>query len=783
LLLYGKEEPLSSFDRRTFVQLSTAALLTAATGRLSAKQESPVVSSDNGRVRVRGSNYSWEYAQKEDLFRLLDSKGRVIVSGKMQPAVVVSPVDNPLLRISTPGKASAPRTGAGKVTIGYSEVNGSSSLEIVWRFDENGIWTDPIRYESNAAQDVVSLHYFADGSTTPLPTLHPTYLVAPGVVSGSMVSPILRDTAHLETSAWLGRGSSTPGLLQQWGLPVHYFCGFSVGSPVAEHSLFTEGKSDAFTCGLADLPSGDLFLQTHEGKVSPWIDYRSDLWKHMRGPGSISLGATFVWSVAPDYYQSIGAYYDALLNASIIHKKENSAHKTAVALTPEFCTWGAQRTQGKAGDLLDESFLNSLYRDFKKSGMKAGLFSIDDKWEGVYGTLEHSPERLPHFEDFLSQLRGEGLRIGLWAALMRCEKPSDLGLTVEHMLRKPDGSPYHLDNGKAGYYILDFTQPEVAKVLTTVIRKFIRRYKPDVFKFDFGYELPSVRDAAPQDKQWSGERLMWKGLEVVIKAMREENPDQVVMYYNLSPLFLEYFDLHSPDDLFLDIGDYEVEANRRLYFSSLMGKLGVPTYGSTGYDWASAPSIWFDSAALGTLGSLNDFVQDEEDEGATPHAVAKYNGILHTLRPSNFFDVQPLGNVSFSPTRGAHARSWARFEKGQLVLYAYRPPVPGEENPLVELSESDSRVKDMIRSAVPVIVSSRGDENIMRSNSLAVVAYGAGEIEIRRQQGRHAAVVSHYFGGASTKSSAVIQDGRLKLTAVAQDAAGAPLEWMELSIS
>jgi len=29
---------------------------------------------------------------------------------------------------------------------------------------------------------------------------------------------------------------------------------------------------------------------------------------------------------------------------------------------------------------------------------------------------------------------------------------------------------------------------------------------------------------------WAGERLLWKGLDVVVKAMREENPDIVVMY-------------------------------------------------------------------------------------------------------------------------------------------------------------------------------------------------------------------------------------------------------------
>ncbi len=88
----------------------------------------------------------------------------------------------------------------------------------------------------------------------------------------------------------------------------------------------------------------------------------------------------------------------------------------------------------------------------------------------------------------------------------------------------------------------------------------------------------------------------------MIGAMREENPDLAVMYCQLSPLFLDYFDLHSLDDLFLAAGEYDVEANRGIFFSSVLGSLGVPTYGSSGYDWASSPDIWFDSAAVGTLG-------------------------------------------------------------------------------------------------------------------------------------------------------------------------------------
>ena len=197
-------------------------------------------------------------------------------------------------------------------------------------------------------------------------------------------------------------------------------------------------------------------------------------------------------------------------------------------------------------------------------------------------------------------------------------------------------------------------------------------------------------------------------------------------------------------------------------FSSLLGPLGVPTYGSSGYDWASSPNIWFDSAAVGTIGSLNDLVRDEEGEGPTPELIAKYNGVAKTLRPTNFFEIVPLGGVSQAPTRGAHARSWARLEGGQLVLFAYRPPTAGEEYALAEKS-SDPRIKDVLSASAPVIVSSKTAESIVHSNSLAVVAYAPGEIKIRRDSGKRAVIVSHYFGGATVRDAVKIQDGQLKL--------------------
>jgi hypothetical protein len=773
-----------SLNRRTFVQLSSGAALGAASSRIFGFTDAPSISHESGIVRVTGSNYNWEYSQNDDTFKLRDSKNRLIVSGRMQPAVVVAPAGEPSLRQCTLGKPSAPRSEKGRVTVDYEGVNGSGRLSLTWRFDEHGIWTEPIVYAAPSAQDVISLHYFSDvKANKPEPSLHANYLVVPGISEASTVSPIVRDYVSLNESVWLGRGSSAPGPSQQWGLPVHYFCGFSVDGSSGARDSFTEGRSAAFTCGLADLPGGDLFLQLDSGKSSLWIDYRSDLWKHMRGPGPIPLGATLYWSIAPDYYNAIAGYYQGLLQAGVIHKSQPSAKKIATALTPQFCAWGAQVDRKKANERQDEAFVTGIYEELKASGLKAGMLSIDDKWEGSYGNLEHSADRLPHFEQFLDKVHAEGHLVGIWAALMRCEHPAELGLTPEQMLKKPDGQPFVVgDDSQTGYYILDFTRPEVAKVLEDVARKFIRRYKPDLLKFDFGYEMPSVANAAPLDKKWTGERLMWKGLDVLINAMRKENPDLVVMYYNLSPLFLDYFDLYSPDDLFENAGEYDIEANRRFFFSSLLGQLGVPTYSSTGYDWAATSNIWFDAAALGTIGSMNDFKADEQGEGCTPELAARYNGLTHVLRPTITFEILPLDYVPEAPTLGAHARSWARIEAGQLVLFAFRPPVPGDFRPLARQTD-DPRVKGAVQCGVPVVVASKTGDSIASSGNLAIVPYGDGEIVLRRNLGRTADIMFHYFGDAVTTSQAPIENGQLKITTRDRNSAGRPLEWIEVRIS
>jgi Glycosyl hydrolases family 31 TIM-barrel domain len=776
---------VSPLDRREFLQFSTAALLSAA-GQGAAEETRPArVTQKGGSLRAEGKNYAWEWVPSSDQFSLRDTNGRLVTTSILQPLVMTSPVGHSNIRRASPGKFVSHSVEGGGITFYYEGVNGQARLSTTWRFEDQSIRADPLVYETPLAEDVVSVHYFAEArSAIPFPALKSTYLIDPGISEGSSVSPIVRADVGLDTLSWLGHGSFRPGLSQQWALPVHFFCGFNIDEHdgIARDS-YTTGRSDAFCCGLTELPNGDLFLHLKSGQGSVVVNYRSDLWAHLRGPGRMSLGVGLFWAFGSSYYEAIRAYYLGLLNAGIIHKKQNSEQKTAVALTPQFCTWGAQVDRGKGWKREDETFLRSIYKELRDSGMRAGMFSIDATWEGRYGTLKASSERFPHFLDFLNEVRAGGHRIGLWSAFMRCEDPQEIGLTTDNMLRGPDGKPYMTGVAEGEkYYILDLTQPKVERVFKNIVQDFVRRYNPDLVKFDFGYELPSLDIAAPADRRYAGERLLKKGLEIVVGAMREVNPDIVLMYYQLSPLFLDELDLHSPDDLFLCAGEYDLEANRRFFFSSLLGDLGVPTYGSSGYDWQSSPNIWFDSAVVGTLGSLNDFQGDEQGEKATPERIAKYNGLTHVLRSSNFYRVVPLDVDSEAPTRGAHSRSWARFENGQLVLVAIRPAadVNGAYN---ESRFPEKQVRDVIRTTVPVVVASRTSDGIESANLLGVVPYGDGEVSIRRPSPGVAEVTEHWFGGTLTRSRVQVRNDYCDLTAKTRRDNGASLEWMEVRFS
>ena len=125
-------------DRRRFVQLSAGAMAAAGSRSLKSQRMAPAISSTEGRVRVTGSGYSWEYVQAEDRFSFRDAQGRLIVSSVMQPAVVVAAVGGPAAKRCSPGKIAEVQVDGERVRLVYAGVNDGARVRVSWRFDAQG---------------------------------------------------------------------------------------------------------------------------------------------------------------------------------------------------------------------------------------------------------------------------------------------------------------------------------------------------------------------------------------------------------------------------------------------------------------------------------------------------------------------------------------------------------------------------------------------------------------------------------------------------------------------
>jgi hypothetical protein len=782
---------MPAITRRDFIQSSTAVCLLSTIPMHGAENTLPRISESGNNIQVKADNYTWEWSQETDRFRLLDKRGLLIATGQMQPAVVVQPVGKKGFRRCVSGKPTGYTLLAKALTIRYEGLNGTAKLSLTWRFEADTFWLEPVAYESDEADDVVTLHYFAEGTGEGArPSLQSDYVVVPGFSSGSLMSPIIPSGEigmNVNQVCWLGRGwTGDPDVLQvqAWGLPAHYFCGyhrspfdFQRTPPVTIENVPPQERLDAFCCGLAEIPSADHLFETSHNRYGPILSYRSDLWGHLRGPGRLSLGAKLCWTIGPNFYEAIRRYYLALVNAGIIQKKKNSERKNSAALAPSYDTWGEQFGREQMPDQFDEPMLTSIYEGMKRARMEVKMFVVDGYWEENYGDLKHSPARFPHFDEILARMRSEGHLVGLWAAFMRCSNPEALGLTTGHMLRLQDGKPFTIGKNvitAKPFYIMDCTQPEVQQVLKRLAKEFIRRYKPDFIKFDFGYELPALKVAAPRDMNWAGERLMLKAMEIVVNAMREENPDIVVMYYSLSPLFVDYFDLHSPDDLGFCSGDFDLEANRRFFFSSLLGEIGMPTWGSSGYEWLTAPDIWFDTAAIGALGNLTSFSGPDPKLLATPERVAKFNGLTHVTRYTNVFSPVLIDGECQGPARGAHTSSWARLENGEVVLVALRER-------RLDGRKGAGTYRDLLECSTSVVVASKTNDGISKSPKLAVVPYGNGELILKREGGQKTVLVTeHFLGGGKKTIPLRVQYGKLRVPLREKTASGSIVEWIDV---
>lgn len=737
------------------------------------------VKMSNTEVEVKTGNYQWNYNKETDRFELHDSRGLLSVSAVNQPAILVASHRDDVPHFSFGSVKSVDYKEDDlkvQVNIVYQDVNISGEITTSWEFYEEAFFFMPITYTNSSVHSVVDIQYFATSLRgSEVPSMESQYFVHPAMSECSSTSPVFPSRIRFDFKNWLGRGSShDPEVVsQQWGLPVHYFCGMTINGLMHTAGSLGNRMSDAFCCGAAALPNGDLLFVSKNGKYGPRLRINGHIWNsHSTADGKLELGSAFCFTMGKFFADAIQNYMRALVKLSWITPRKRSDNQNEIMGLSQWNTWGAQMAGGPTQMYLTQNSVETIYDDMKKSKLNPGVFVIDAKWEGENGRLEHDSDRIPNFEGFLDRVRADGHRIGLWAAFVRCDNPASMGLTLSHMLCDETGVPAMRNVWDDKYYLFDTSQPEVQVVLRERAKTFMKRYRPDLVKFDFGYELPSLDFVAPKDRSWGGEIFLGKVLEVVVSAMREINPDVVLTYGNLSPLLTDHIDMHSLDDLYLAMPEYSMEANRRFFFSRMMGELGVPTYGSSGYSWHDAVELWFDTIVFGSVGSLGSFTGDPHDSVLNDSIVAKYNGFSKIARKTHYFNIEAIDAYDLGTSMVARAPSWVRHEGDELTALSFRTHK-------FDGTKSQTFYKDLFTTNVRVAITSLTDKGINTSSALGVVVDGEGEIALKRIA---ATVTIKAFGlnGSVETSESHIDNGRLLLRVSDHLTNGEPVTWTQI---
>ena len=244
------------WNRREFFYLSAAPLFAARTGT-----SGTVKVTDTGdAIRVKTVKYVFEWMRASDALKLSDSRGRVITNGKLQPVVLVQALGG-MTRRATSGKLAEARVTGTRLDVRYDGVNGWSRVAFALVFEDEAFWMQPVSYESGAPEDIVSLHYCAEGvGEEARPTLACTHYSIPGICESAGVGPVVQAAMNLTMTPWLGHGGPTQRVapMQQWGLPAHFYCGFNLPGMGAKDGRMQQGSS-AFAAVWLSCPTATCF--------------------------------------------------------------------------------------------------------------------------------------------------------------------------------------------------------------------------------------------------------------------------------------------------------------------------------------------------------------------------------------------------------------------------------------------------------------------------------------------------------------------------------------------
>ena len=230
------------------------------------------------------------------------------------------------------------------MTVDYEGVNSAGRLSVTWRFDEHGIWTEPIVYEAPAGQDVVSVHYFSDVKDG-----NPSTGAACKLPCGSRHQrsryrqPHCSRRCDFKRKRLAGKGQFRTGAFAAVGLAGALLLRLQRGRFKRRTEQLHRGPIGCLylrpgrSAGRRPVSSARLGQEQPVGELSRrFVEAYARTGADRTGRDALLVQLRRITTMP------LPAYYQGLLRAGVIHKSQPSEKKIARALAPQFCTWGSQ---------------------------------------------------------------------------------------------------------------------------------------------------------------------------------------------------------------------------------------------------------------------------------------------------------------------------------------------------------------------------------------------------------------------------------------------------------
>jgi hypothetical protein len=525
---------------------------------------------------------------------------------------------------------------------------------------------------------------------------------------------------------WQAFGFCVPGA--KGGTPQSYFrCwdfgqanlalgsfGPSMGSPYGaaypRPLLYAAMGSDqgCIALGVGEIPTAAMSLHIQSTKGCFQYVYAEDLWgaqpekkRTWNEPLRFSFG-TDSWSAIKKYYSSFP------IRAAANPHANSSAWNT-------WGMWG----QGK--------YPIRPVTDFSKN-IGADLVVMDGSWEGSQGAARPNADRFPNFAEDLDTARNLGLGIGIWESIGWIVDPYANGLKDQDLILNRNGKPckanWNFDPSGESYYCMDPSSEGTRKYIKERTLRVMRMIKPKLIKLDFGYGLPSPEMGVPKDPAYRGERYAYELVKLISQTAKSVDPEVVIMYYGISPLWTADVDLVSLDDqqdLWHDVPRGEQEWS---IWASLLSDRKMGLNASSGYDWDIDDEMVLNTCILGAPGAVLP-VSLKNGDPVPSKFLNRRLAIYKWFRRSTSWEPLWLNSRTGNFSSPPKLNCWGRMEKigGQAQLTA-----------LVLRDGDKEELADPLLSGISWsgrwALISQEDKAISSTQDLALIPFDAGYISL-----------------------------------------------------